>query len=95
MITDDTKLYIIVEDPVVSAAVLNHDLSQISSWSKKWLVTCNPSKTESVTYIKCVIQHCCYQLNDQDIACDMRIVTVYTCSRADYCSQIYYQDSYR
>ena len=47
---DATSLYISVEDPVASAAVLNHDLSQISSWSKKWLVTFNPSKTESVIF---------------------------------------------
>ena len=50
LFADDTSLYIIVEDPVASAAVLNHDLSQISSWSKKWLVTFNPSKTESVIF---------------------------------------------
>ena len=48
LFADDTSLYIIVEDPVAYAAVLNHDLSQISSWSKKWLVNFNPSKTESV-----------------------------------------------
>ena len=50
LFADDTSLYIIVEDSVASAAVLNHDLSQISSWSKKWLVTFNPSKTESVIF---------------------------------------------
>ena len=47
---DATSLYISVEDPVASVAVLNHDLSQISSWSKKWLVTINPSKTESIIF---------------------------------------------
>ena len=44
LFADDTSLYIIVEDTVASVAVLNHDLSQLSSWSKKWLVTFNPSK---------------------------------------------------
>ena len=41
---DDTTLFEVVEDPVVSAENLNNDLARISEWSNKWLVTMNTSK---------------------------------------------------
>lgn len=50
LFADDTSLYIIVEDTITSALVLNNDLSRINSWSKSWLVCFNPSKTESVLF---------------------------------------------
>lgn len=50
LFADDTSLYIIVEDPNSSAAILNCDLSKISVWSKTWLVSFNPSKTEHVLF---------------------------------------------
>ena len=35
---DDTNLYIIVENPIQSATILNSDLSQIYTWASNWLV---------------------------------------------------------
>jgi len=48
LFADDTALYIIVDNPVDAATQLNADLVKIHSWADKWLVTFNPSKTESL-----------------------------------------------
>ena len=45
---DDTSLYLIVEHPDVTAQLLNIDLETIAKWAKLWLVTFNPSKSESL-----------------------------------------------
>ena len=47
---DDMLLLEVVDNPISSAEVLNHDLNKISEWSDKWLVTMNPSKTCSMTF---------------------------------------------
>ena len=48
LFADDTTLYMIVENPLTTAEVLNSDIHKISTWAKKWLVTFNPLKTESL-----------------------------------------------
>ena len=50
LFADDTSLYIIVENPIQAATILNSDLSQIYTWASNWLVTFNPSKTESLLF---------------------------------------------
>ena len=50
LFADDTSLYIIVENPVEAAYQLNSDLSKIHQWATKWLVTFNPSKSESIIF---------------------------------------------
>ena len=50
LFADDTMLYLTVEDPIISARLLNDDLRKIDKWSKKWLVTFNPKKSESITF---------------------------------------------
>jgi hypothetical protein len=47
---DDMLLLEVVDNPISSAEVLNHDLNKISEWSDKWLVMMNPSKTRSMTF---------------------------------------------
>lgn len=47
---DDTTLFEIVNNPGSSAEILNNDLTKISEWSDRWLVTMNPSKTRSMTF---------------------------------------------
>ena len=37
LFADDTSLYIIVENPIQSATLLNSDLSQIYPWASNWL----------------------------------------------------------
>ena len=50
LFADDTTLYIIVDNPVQAADQLNSDLLKIHQWPTKWLVTFNPSKSESVIF---------------------------------------------
>ena len=42
LFADDTSLYIIVENPILSSTLLNSDLTEIYEWALKWLVTFNP-----------------------------------------------------
>ncbi|KAK3097835.1 hypothetical protein FSP39_013615 [Pinctada imbricata] len=48
LFADDTSLYIIVDNPIDSAELLNNDLDKIHTWSRQWLVDFNPNKTESL-----------------------------------------------
>ena len=50
LFADDTSLYVIVDDPPTAANQLYSDLAKINSWAKKWLVTFDPSKSESVVF---------------------------------------------
>ena len=50
LFADDTSLYIVIETPDASAAVINSDLQKIATWSSSWLVTFNPLKTESMIF---------------------------------------------
>ena len=45
---DDTSLFKVVDNSINSAQLLNKDLNKIS----QWLVTMNPSKTRSMTFLK-------------------------------------------
>ena len=44
---DDTTLYEIVDDPLLTGININIDLRTIMSWAKTWLVMFNAIKTES------------------------------------------------
>ena len=63
LFADDTSLYLIVDDPNVSADLMNNDLDKIHTWSQKWPVTFNPNKTEklllSFTYLSEEVYHLC------------------------------------
>lgn len=50
LFADDTSLFIIVENPTTAANCLNSDLSKISQWASSWLVSFNPTKTESLRF---------------------------------------------
>ena len=43
---DDTSLYSVVKDPIVSARELNHDLEIINNWAKQWKMSFNPDPTK-------------------------------------------------
>lgn len=45
LFADDTSLYIIVDNPITAAFILNADLDTISKWAADWLVDFNPAKT--------------------------------------------------
>ena len=46
LFSDDTSLYVIVEDSISAVNLLNNNLLKVSSWAGKWLVKFNPVKTE-------------------------------------------------
>ena len=50
LLADDTSLYIIVDDPINASNQLNKDLYKIHLWAKKWLVSFNPAKSESMIF---------------------------------------------
>ena len=43
---DDTSLFSIVKDPIISAEELNHDLHLISQWAFQWKMSFNPDPTK-------------------------------------------------
>ena len=50
LFADDTMLYVSVENALAAASILNNDLKLIEQWLKRWLVTFNASKTETVLF---------------------------------------------
>ena len=48
LFADDTILYILVDNPVTSAAALNDDLKRIGTWASKWLVRFSAPKTKTM-----------------------------------------------
>ena len=48
---DDTVLFSIVNDPLISAIELNHDLNVIQQWAHQWKMEFNPDPTEQATEV--------------------------------------------
>ena len=48
---DDTSLYSIVHDPIVSAEELNHDLDLINKWAHQWKMSFNPDPSKQAVEI--------------------------------------------
>ena len=48
LFADDTCLFIEVDNRRQAAVLINKDLKNIQKWSTDWLVTFNPSETESM-----------------------------------------------
>ena len=48
---DDTMLFSIVKDPVISANILNHDLEMIYQWAHQWKMEFNPDPTKQATEV--------------------------------------------
>ena len=46
---DDTMLFSIVKDPVISANTLNNDLDIIYQWAHQWKMEFNPDPTKQAT----------------------------------------------
>ena len=52
LFADDTRLFIIVENPDMTAEILNMDLEKIMEWANCWLVTITPTNTESLLILR-------------------------------------------
>ena len=48
---DDTMLFSIVNDPVISANELNHDLNVINQWAYQWKMEFNPDPNKQATEV--------------------------------------------
>ena len=46
---DDTMLFSIVNDPLISANEMNHDLNIISQWTYRWKMEFNPDPNKQAT----------------------------------------------
>ena len=57
---DDTSLFSIVQDPVVSARELQHDLNLINKWAHQWKMSFNPDpnkQAEEIIFSQKKIKH--------------------------------------
>ena len=43
---DDTSLFSVIHDPIISASELNHDLQLIHKWAQQWKMSFNPDPTK-------------------------------------------------
>ena len=70
LFADDTSLYVIVENPLVTAEILKSDIAKVHTWATKWLVTFNPLKTEEMIFSRKLIkpQNPPIHMNQQPIA---------------------------
>ena len=50
LFADDTTLYLIVENPIQAANLMDNDLDKIHNWANTWLVKFNPQKTEEMLF---------------------------------------------
>ena len=48
---DDTSLFSVVRDPLISAEELNHDLDLINQWAHQWKMSFNPDPTKQAEEI--------------------------------------------
>ena len=48
LFADDTSLYMVVNSPVETAAVMQADIERINSWADQWLVKFNLAKSDSL-----------------------------------------------
>ena len=51
LFADDTNIFLIVDNAIESADILNRHLNTITSWSNKWLVNFNSPKTETMVIL--------------------------------------------
>ena len=50
LVADDTSLACSVSNVNDIEGILNHELDMLSTWSKQWLVSFNPTKTEAILF---------------------------------------------
>ena len=63
LFADDTSIFLIVDNAIESADILNNDMHTITYWSNKWLVSFNFQKTETM-----VISRKVYKPHHQSLA---------------------------
>ena len=51
LFADDTLIFIVVHDPNTAAVDMNHDLSLINLWARKWRMSFNPNPTKQAVEV--------------------------------------------
>ena len=49
LFADDTSIFLIVDNPVLSTERLNSDLDAVHNWAQNWLVMFNPEQNKAMT----------------------------------------------
>ena len=57
LFADDTSLGYSSDDEITIKNVIDHDLSELSNWSSRWLMSFNPDKTEIMLFSNVEIQN--------------------------------------
>ena len=51
LFADDTSIFTVVHDPKTAAVDMNHDLSLINIWARKWRMSFNPDSTKQAVEV--------------------------------------------
>ena len=51
LFADDTSIFTVVHDPNAAAVDMNHDLSLINSWARKWRMSFNPAPNKQAVEV--------------------------------------------
>ena len=62
LVADDTSLACSASNVNDIEGILNHDLDMLSTWSKQWLVSFNPTNTEAILFSNQNVQNRPYYL---------------------------------
>ena len=68
LFADDTSLFVIVDNPVETAQMLDADMEKIHEMASKWLVTFNSSKSESLLLSRKPPYHPLVTMNGETIS---------------------------
>ena len=52
LFADDTSIFRVVDNPIVAASDLNHDLEAIESWAKTWRMSFNPDPSKRAVELR-------------------------------------------
>jgi ABC-type antimicrobial peptide transport system ATPase subunit len=69
LFADDTSMFLIVDNAIESADIINRDMNNVTSWSNKWLVSFNSQKTETMVISRKVYKphHPSLAMNNQKL----------------------------
>ena len=67
LFADDTSFSCSGHDELYVKHVIDHDLNELDKWSKKWLMSFNPEKTEIVMFSNTPTPDLKFSLNDKEI----------------------------
>ena len=67
LFADDTSFSYSSNDQLQIKSVIDHDLNKLDEWSRKWLMSFNPDKTEIILFSNIACQELAFTLNGRII----------------------------